>query len=91
MSVRSALFKTPSLAVSRPRLLIGAAGLACLAALVLAHAVVLTAILGDAMGGQRRAIVIGLLWLVSAVALVLIARGLRHIASAWAHAKSGAR
>ena len=81
------LFSTPRVAVSRSRLLVGVGGLLCLAALVLAHAFALTAFLVGSAEGQRPAIVIGIVWLVSAVALLFIARGLRHVASALRAAK----
>jgi hypothetical protein len=83
MSLRATLFNTPRVAVSRPRLLVGAAGLLCLAALVLAHALVLTAFLVSSSEGPKRAMAIALLWLVSAAALFFVSRGLRHVILAW--------
>ena len=83
MSLRAMLFNAPSTAVSRPRLVVSAAGLLLLAALVVAHAIVLTAFLGSSTNGQGRPVVVGLVWLVSAVALLFIARGLRYVVLAW--------
>ena len=83
MDLKPAVQNRQRAGVPRSRLLVGAAGLLCLAALVLVHAVVLTAFLVGSSEGSMRVIVIAVLWVLSAVAAFYIARGLRHIILSW--------
>ena len=83
MNIKTALFDTPSRVLSKRRLLVGSVGLVALATLVLAHGFLLTTFIFGSSEGAKRLALIVLVWLLSAVALVLIVRGLKQVIAVW--------
>ncbi len=67
------------LALSRRRAVVGLAGAAILALLVIGNTAALTFFMLEAIAGPRGFVAVGLLWAVAVAALFLLARYRRHV------------
>ena len=78
MNIRTLFLAKPTGPPSRRQLTIGCVGLVLLGAIVIAHAIALTVFLWAATAGRAELSPLALVWVVSVIAIVFIARGLRH-------------
>ena len=78
MKLRTLVLERPSAPRSRQQLVIGCVGLVLLGLMVFVHVVAITIFLWGDIVQPKVAVVLAFLWVISAIAIGYIAKGLRH-------------
>jgi len=78
MNLRALFLDPPPAPPSRRQLVIGCVGLVLLGLLVFVHVVAITLFLWEDAAQPKIAVVLAFLWVISAIAIGYIAKGLRH-------------
>ena len=78
MNLRALFLDPPPARPSRRQLVIGCVGLVLLGLLVFVHVVAITLFLWEDAAQPKIAVVLAFLWVISAVAIGYISKGLRH-------------
>ena len=78
MNMRKLFLEPPSAPPTRRKLVTGCFGLALLGLMVFVHVVAITLFLWEDAAQPKIAVVLAFLWVISAVAIGYISKGLRH-------------